>query len=596
MIKNLTYIFLFLLNCTFVFSQCDNYLYGDVNNDNSLDIIDIIIFVDVIFENQIIDLQLADLNFDLTTNIFDVIILIERILDDFPYALKINSINFDFHALEVTWEKTNDYGFSQYNLFYSNFIDNQSILLYSTQQVNDTTIVINDIVLNEQNFFWVSVVDFTGCELLGDQYIYELPFKTYELDNNGNILNTEFSSGDFRPAEDCSGCHYDHYNEWFSSMHSYQSRSPVFFSHKEEVKELYPATGERFCMQCHNPIAYLTGEETSIYSNPNDFQSSGLNQAIKDGITCDVCHTMTGISQSVFTEDNIAANAIYKMYPLGNIKFGPIENPEENDFHESYYLPTYESSQMCLPCHDLVVRGVEAEITFSEWARIPGFSMFDGVSCQECHMPLKENGYHNHKFVGVDMDLAIPPLENPLYEDVSNLLSTAAELRFSVWNDTIPDVFVPGEILNIPLTVESLTGHNLPSGATFNREAWIELVVKNNNQIIYSTGLIDNADMLNYSDENLLLFSSNIYDENNNPTNFVTELHSIENFTLGAYQERFKYYDILIPENIDNEIIVTARFLFRPFKPDLILGHHPEFIENLPIYEITSINTTIIPD
>ena len=66
MIKNLTYIFLFLLNCTFVFSQCDNYLYGDVNNDNSLDIIDIIIFVDVIFENQIIDSQLADLNFDLT--------------------------------------------------------------------------------------------------------------------------------------------------------------------------------------------------------------------------------------------------------------------------------------------------------------------------------------------------------------------------------------------------------------------------------------------------------------------------------------------------------------------------------------------------
>jgi len=515
-------------------------------------------------------------------------------LDPFEIDIAIESINFDFSNLSINWNQTQDTKFNAYVLYYSNFIDNKEVVIYSTNDILDTNIVIENMILNEQNYFWLGLRDITGCELQTNQEIFELPFKEYELDNNGNILFTEFTTEDFKPSSDCANCHTDHYNEWFSSMHSYQSRSPVFFSHKEEVKELYPATGERFCMQCHNPIAYLTGEETSIYSNPNDFQSSGLNQAIKDGITCDVCHTMTGISQSVFTEDNIAANAIYKMYPLGNIKFGPIENPEENDFHESYYLPTYESSQMCLPCHDLVVRGVEAEITFSEWARIPGFSMFDGVSCQECHMPLKENGYHNHKFVGVDMDLAIPPLENPLYEDVSNLLSTAAELRFSVWNDTIPDVFVPGEILNIPLTVESLTGHNLPSGATFNREAWIELVVKNNNQIIYSTGLIDNADMLNYSDENLLLFSSNIYDENNNPTNFVTELHSIENFTLGAYQERFKYYDILIPENIDNEIIVTARFLFRPFKPDLILGHHPEFIENLPIYEIDAITKTII--
>ena len=574
-------------------AQCDQYLYGDANNDNSLDIIDVIIFVDVIFENQMVDLEVVDLNFDLIVNIFDIIILVERILDDFPYSLDINSINFDFHTLNVIWSKTNDYGFQQYNLYYSNFINDQEILLYSTHQVNDTTIFINDIVLNEQNFFWIGVVDFTGCELKGEQYIYELPFKTYQLDENGNLLNTQFSNDDFRPAEDCLGCHYDHYNEWSESMHSYTMRSPLFFSYKEKVQESHPYTGERFCMQCHNPVSYLTGEDVSSYTNPNDFQSSNVDQVIKDGITCDVCHTMTGISQSVFTGDNVAANAIYKMYPLGNIKFGPIEDPEENEFHDSYYLPTYKSSQMCLPCHDLVVRDVEAEITFSEWARIPGFSMFDGVSCQECHMPLKENGYHDHKFAGVDIDLAIPPLENPLYEDVSNLLSSAAELRFSVWNDTIPNVFVSGEILNIPLTVESLTGHSLPSGTSFNREAWIELTINYNQEVIFSTGLIDNSDNLDYQDENLLLFSSTIYDENNNITNSVTDLYSMENFTLSAYQERFKYYDILIPEDINGDIIVNAKFLFRPFKPDFILEHYPEFIDNIPVFEISSISKVI---
>ena len=589
----MSYIFIFITCCSIMLAQCDNYLYGDANNDNSLDIMDVIIFVDVIFDNQTIQTELIDLNFDTTINIFDIIILIERILDDYPHSIDIENINFNFHVLEVLWNKTEDYGFTKYNLYYSNFINNQEILLYSTEDVNDTTAVFNDIILNEQNFFWIEVVDFTGCELIGNQYMYELPYKSYQLDENGDILNTQFTSDDFKSAQDCSGCHFEHYNEWNASMHSYTMRSPIFFSYKEKVNESHPSTGERFCMQCHNPVAYLTGIDISEYSTPNDFQSSSLDQVIKEGITCDVCHTMTGISESVFAADNVAANAIYKMYPLGNIKFGPIENPDENDFHDSYYLPTYKSSQMCLPCHDLVVRDVEAEITFSEWARIPGFSMFDGVSCQECHMPLKENGYHDHKFAGVDIDLAIPPAENPLYEDVSNLLSTAADIRFSVWNDSIPDFFTPGENLNIPLTVESLTGHSLPSGTSFNREAWIELTIYSNDDLLYSTGMINNNQMLDYSDENLLLFSSTIFDENNIQTNSVTDLYSIENFTLSAYQERFKYYDILMPENLENDIVVNARFLFRPFKPDFVLEHHPEFFNNIPVFEIASISKII---
>ena len=195
-------------------------------------------------------------------------------------------------------------------------------------------------------------------------------------------------------------------------------KSPLFFSYKNKTNELHPSTGERVCMQCHNPVSYLTGTDLSNYSTPDQLQSADISQVLKEGISCDVCHTVTGISEPVHAQENVAANASYKMYPLGNIKFGSIVDPEPNDFHSSYYLPTYKTSQMCLPCHDLVVNDVEAEITFTEWNRIPGFSMFGGVSCQDCHMPVKENGYHNHKFVGVDMDLTIPIEENPLFDEV----------------------------------------------------------------------------------------------------------------------------------------------------------------------------------
>ena len=89
---------------------------------------------------------------------------------------------------------------------------------------------------------------------------------------------------------------------------------------------------------------------------------------------------------------------------------------------------------MCLPCHDLVIRDVEAEITFTEWDRIPGFSMFGGVSCQNCHMPEKEDGSHDHSFIGVDLDLNIPYYNNPRYYQVENMLSTAASIEFGFLN------------------------------------------------------------------------------------------------------------------------------------------------------------------
>ena len=67
----------------------------------------------------------------------------------------------------------------------------------------------------------------------------------------------------------------------------------------------------------------------------------------------------------------------------------------------------------------------------------------------------------------------------------------------------------------------------------------------------------------------------------------------MENFTLSPYQERYNVYSLTIPEDITGELIISARLLFRPLKPSFILNHHPEFLQNLPIFEISSILTTV---
>ena len=579
---------------SFVLCQCNNGL-GDANSDDLIDVSDVVYIVNLIFDDDIFDdILYVDLNRDNVLNIIDAVTLVNYIVNPYLIESIIVDISYDFVFLNVSWNTSLNYGFEKYNLYYSNFFDNEDVLLFTTNNINNISVELGNIQLKEQNFFWITFEDFLGCETIGPQYFYELPSKNYILNNSGDILSSEFNVSDFTSAFVCIDCHEQHYVEWSGSMHAYTMNSPVFFSYKEKNKEIHPGTGEKFCMQCHNPISFLTGTDLSMYDNVSEFQNSNIDQVLKEGITCDICHTKTGLSQTVHAQGNMSANAIYKMYPTGDIKFGSIQNPTPNDYHQSFYLPTYQSSQFCLPCHDLVINNIEAEPTFTEWNRIPGFSMFGGVSCQNCHMPVKDDGTHDHKFVGVDLDLTIPINDNPSFLDVENLLSTSADIDFNILGEELLDQMPSGDTLSIPISVKSQTAHNFPSGTSFNREAWVEIKVINNNNLLYESGVVENHEDLNYNDDDLLVFKSYLYDENNNLTHNVTEVDSMVNFSLTPYQSRYKYYKIYLPEEIQGEVLVTARLLFRSFNPSFILDHHPEFINNLPIFEVDSISETII--
>ena len=587
-IQNIILLLFFSLS----FADCI-YSIGDFNDDNNLNIIDIIGLVNNIVDEADFEAEF-DLNFDLTVNIADVIVLINRIVDIYPQSINIETVDFDFNNLSVSWQESSDYAFASYELNYFNLITQESEVIYSTSNIDSVSILLSDFNLKEQNWFYISVIDFFGCETQGPQYYYELPYKHYDVDEYGNVYNSEISLDDFQSSSECQSCHETHYQEWTNSMHSYSMESPIFFSYKNKTMEDHPEVGDKFCSQCHNPAAYLTNTNLESYDSVESFQMSDLNNVLKESIGCDICHTATGLSQTVFTTESGAANAIYKLYPGENIKFGPIDNPTENNFHDSYYLPTYKSSNMCLPCHDLVVDNLETEITFTEWNRIPGFSMFGGVSCQSCHMPEKEDGTHDHSFIGVDLDLNIPYLNNPEYEKVLSMMNSAVNLEFSVWGNQLPNAINQGDTLIIPITIESLTAHNIPSGTSFNRDVWLELAVFNNEQIFYSSGYINNnSDYLNYSDDNLLAFKTYLLNADGDTTRSVIDADNIINNSLAPYSQRFKQYSVFIPDTLYGELQIQARMLFRPFDPEFILEHHSEFIDNLPVFEMAIINSTV---
>ena len=586
-------ILLILIFISTLFSQCDNSSVADYNNDNILDILDMVVLVDQIM-NDIQDVENSDISLDGVVDIIDIIKLVLKILNPEPVPSEITYLEYSEDTIFLTWELNNSPLFKKYEILMSNDIDEQVVIDVITENYMNE-IEISNISLYQGAWLWIDVIDDWDCNAISSPGLIENMEKDYELDDTGHIVSTEFSVDDFTSATTCSACHSEHVAEWTNSSHGKSMHSPLFFSMWNQEQINHPDIGERFCVQCHNPISFLTGVDLSGFESLEELESSNVPDQVKHGISCSVCHTYTALSPSYFADDNLNASAEYHMYPGENVFFGSIENPSFNPHHESQYNPMYSRSEMCLPCHDMTIRGVEAEITFTEWNRIPGFAMSGGTPCQECHMPVKFDGTHDHRFVGVDVDLTYPIGESPNYFAVEELLNSSALVSFGAPEYEIPEQISIGENLTIPLTIESLTAHNMPSGTGFNREAWVEIIVSQDSNIIYQSGLINsNIEELDRTDPSLLLFTSYLLDQNGDTTYTASETYDIINETLPALGFRYHLYNINIPEGVSSGIIdVDISLKFRPFRPMVLQVHTPELLPNLPVFEVASIHHQI---
>lgn len=446
--------------------------------------------------------------------------------------------------------------------------------------------------------FGILCILYTGCSESGansDPEFQENIEKQYWLDQYGNIDSTEISIDDFSPATDCKDCHESHYEEWNRSMHAYSMNDPVFYSGWKIEQDKRPDTGERFCIQCHNPVAFVSGYVPGEYIDgeisKDLLQNSSIPETIKEGIGCNFCHSFTALSKTISTDDNVAAVAEYHLNPGENIFYGPIKNPAKNEYHESVYNPIYHQSEICLPCHNLTVRGVKAEITFSEWHDVTAGGMVNALSCQSCHMP-NLDGHHNHEFVGVDIDLTqdIPP-DSLQYKSVKKLLQSSVLLEFggSFAGDTIK---MENGILSIPVTVKSLTAHSLPSGTSFAREAWLETIVKDAEEnTIFSSGTIEGPTAnLELSDTNLVLYTSNLLDSDGNTTNSVTDAFDIVPQMLPGLSSQVHIYEISKDFSEIDQLSISVRMRFRAFKPFLLEGEHSDLLARQPVFDIAQID------
>ena len=168
-------------------------------------------------------------------------------------------------------------------------------------------------------------------------------------------------------------------------------------------------------------------------------------------------------------------------------------------------------------------------------------------------------------------------------------------LEFGTPSDTLTKTINSGDSIFIPITITSLTAHSFPSGVSFAREAWVEIIVTDSSgDILFQSGTTESdSTPLDETDANLLLFTSYLLDENGEITGSVTDVHDLINNLLPALGKRHYSYSIPTSENYKGEINIQLRMLFRSFRP-AALSSHQDLLQNLPIFEMEIITDTII--
>lgn len=329
-----------------------------------------------------------------------------------------------------------------------------------------------------------------------------------------------------------SGCHEEIVSEWQVSAHRYSAMDPAFQAVQKVMGEQNGAESTRYCGGCHDPISLFSGTK-------NIFRDDLTNLiGYQEGVSCIVCH---GIK-----ETDLKGNANYVIKQPERYMFELYEGETARflrDFliraYPRYHVESlqhrlFKSPEFCGACHK---QFIDQEINQVGWVQLQ--NQYDNwrksrwnhpgdptktIECRECHMPLTDSqdpssgdpldynrndndGKHrSHRFIaanqfvpaildlpGADQQVALTEkwlqgkYEIPEIEDKWRS-GPAVPLELIV-----PEQVAPGEEVVIQtLITNNKVGHDFPTGPMDIIQAWVELVVTDQNgNHVFSSGLRD---------------------------------------------------------------------------------------------------------
>lgn len=396
----------------------------------------------------------------------------------------------------------------------------------------------------------------------------------------------------FTAAEVCGHCHPTHYAEWRTSHHAHAMHDPVFRAFVAVRQRDHDGAQDKFCLQCHSAIGTRGGDIVP------GFDFADLEPITLEGVTCESCHRVAALVRPF--------NSGHVLDPDGPIR-GTIAAPAVSPFHDSQHSPLHATSAFCAGCHDIrEVDGLALERPFAEWTGSPAAA--SGVECQHCHMPTHEGPaavggptrtLHRHTWIGVDVPLAddlSPAQQAELRAQSRALLAGAATVTLEA-----PPAIAAGDLLDLRVTVRNnIPAHNFPTGSTFNRQAWLELLVRDGDgDLVFATGTRDARGDLEPRDApELLSLGSVLLDPRGEPTLFPWRAAAHVSHSLPPLQARELALRVPTSAAAPGPLAIEARILFRAFAPHALraLGLDA-YTDDLEIHEVSraAIGVELLP-
>ena len=263
---------------------------------------------------------------------------------------------------------------------------------------------------------------------------------------------------DFQSDSVCAECHTD-----IARQHHQALMSQSFTHHWDEIEYFELALPHALkvekvagvkagCIGCHAPLAFLAGDIPP--------QRPAAGTRANEGVSCDLCHSITGFEGEVpFNFNFIAAP--------GDAKQGTRSGVESGG-HEIAVSPFLGTAEFCGTCHnEKDPWGQWVKATHLEWKDSPQAAA--GIVCQDCHMPpaagnsAPDGGGAEH-----------PDVRQHLFHGAHDLgkLSGAVEVRIHSRDAAAP----PGASVVLVATVlNAKAGHMIPSGSAEERVVWLHV-------------------------------------------------------------------------------------------------------------------------
>jgi len=356
--------------------------------------------------------------------------------------------------------------------------------------------------------------------------------------------DSTFTSLHFSGSGNCRMCHNDLFDEngtdvsieksWSSTSMAHAGRDPIWRAKVSSELARNPQLASIInnkCSRCHTPMANTeadyNGDTPSILTDLRD-PANAYHDAASDGVSCTLCHQITD-SPDLGTDAGYSGHYTIDTftYPVDRLIYGPYTNVFANPMRNnvSYtitYSPHIRESEICATCHNLrtpyvdengnVISTPETEFAeqmpYSEWL---ASDYADTQSCQDCHMP-RTNGvvmasrpmwlntlrddFATHKLIGGNV-LLLDILQNnqaELNATADNIPQTIQETEQMLQSAAAIDLTessLADNTLDLTLSVDSFTGHKLPSGIPLRRVILHVTVTDDRGRTVFESGHIN---------------------------------------------------------------------------------------------------------